>query len=262
MTGELTGNVAVITGGSRGIGRSIAQALAAQGSDCLLVSRTASDLAETAKQINADTGARVEVCAVDLTTEAGCEEVLATAQSAFGRASILINNAGDTKGGAFLELDDEVWHAGFDLKFWSAVRLSRLLWPMLTESKGTVINIGGGFARTPSPDVLIGGAVNAALANFTKGLAGVGLKDDVSVNAVHPGPTLTERMTNMFEARGAQAGITADEFKQRLIDKQGVRRLGEPEDVAAVVAFLCSPAARHIQGVSIAVDGGGTQGLF
>ena len=262
MTGELAGDVAVISGGSRGIGRSIAQALAARGSDCLLVARSESDLAETAKQIGAETGARIEVCAIDLKTEAGCEEVLAAAQSAFGRVSILVNNAGDTKGGAFLELDDEVWQAGFDLKFWSAVRLSRLFWPMLMESKGTVINIGGGFARTPSPDVLIGGAVNAALANFTKGLAGVGMRDDVSVNAVHPGPTLTERMTNMFETRGAQAGITAEEFKQRLIEKQGVRRLGEPEDVAATVAFLCSPQARHIQGVSIAVDGGGTQGLF
>lgn len=262
MTGELAGNVAVITGGSRGIGRSIAQALAERGSDCLLVARTESELSETAQQISADTGSRIEICPVDLRTEPGCEEVLAAAERAFGGVSILVNNAGDTKGGPFLELDDEVWHAGFDLKFWSAVRLSRLLWPMLTKSKGTVINIGGGFARTPSPDVLIGGAVNAALANFTKGLAGVGMQDDVSVNAVHPGPTLTDRMTNMFETRGAQAGISADEFKQRLIDKQGVRRLGEPEDVAALVAFLCSPQARHIQGASIAVDGGGTQGLF
>ena len=262
MTRELTDNVAVITGGSRGIGRAIARALAEQGCDCLLVARTESDLLETAQQISSDTGSRVEICATDLRTEAGCAEVLAAAEETFGRVSILVNNAGDTKGGPFLELDDEVWQAGFDLKFWSAVRLSRLLWPMLKESKGTVINIDGGFARTPSPDVLIGGAVNAALANFTKGLAGVGLQDDVNVNAVHPGPTLTERMTNMFETRGTQAGITAEEFKQRLIDKQGVRRLGEPEDVAELVAFLCSPRARHIQGVSIAVDGGGTQGLF
>lgn len=262
MTGELTGNAAVITGGSRGIGRAIARALASQGSDCLLVARTESDLSDAAQQIGSDTGSRIEICATDLRTEAGCEEVLSAAQETFGRVSILVNNAGDTKGGPFLELDDEVWHAGFDLKFWSAVRLSRLLWPMLKDSTGTVVNIGGGFARTPSPDVLIGGAVNAALANFTKGLAGVGLQDDVSVNAVHPGPTLTDRMTNIFESRGAQAGITADEFMQRLIDKQGVRRFGEPEDVAELVAFLCSPRARHIQGVSIAVDGGGTQGLF
>jgi 3-oxoacyl-[acyl-carrier protein] reductase len=262
MTGELTGKVAVITAGSRGIGRSIGRALAEQGCDCLLVARTESDLAETARQISTETGSRVEICAIDLRTQAGCEGVLSALQESFGRVDILVNCAGDTKGGPFLELDDDVWQAGFDLKFWSAVRLSRLLWPLLKESQGTVINIGGGFARTPAPDVLIGGAVNAALANFTKGLAGVGLQDDVNVNAVHPGPTLTGRMTDMFETRGAQAGITAEEFKQRLIDKQGVRRLGEPEDVAELVAFLCSPRARHIQGESIAVDGGGTKGLF
>jgi len=262
MSDALTGKVAVISGGSRGIGRAIALALARDGCDSLLVARTESDLADAAQTIHTETGRRIEVSSIDLRTEAGCQAVLGVVEETFQRVDILVNCAGDTKGGQFLDLDDEVWHAGFDLKFWSAVRLSRNLWPMLKETKGSVVNIVGGFARTPAPDVLIGGAVNAALANFSKGLAGLGLQDDVSVNAIHPGPTLTGRMTTMFENRAAQAGITADEFKQQLINKQGVRRLGEPEDVAALVAFLCSEPARHIQGVTIAVDGGGTKGLF
>lgn len=262
MAEQLAERVAIITGGSKGIGRSIAQALAEQGCDCLLVARTESELQATAQQISADTGRRIEIAPIDLRTEAGCEEVFAAVQEKFGRVDILINNAGDTKGGAFLSLTEEAWQGGFDLKFWSAVRLSRLLWPMLAQNSGTVINIIGGFARTPAPDTLIGGSVNAALANFTKGLAALGLQDDVSVNAIHPGPTTTDRMTNMFEARGKQAGISGDDFKQQLINKQGVRRLGEPEDVAALVAFLVSPSARHIHGVTIAVDGGATKGLF
>jgi len=108
----------------------------------------------------------------------------------------------------------------------------------------------------------IGGAVNAAFANFTKALAGQGLIDDVNVNAIHPGPTRTERHLTLMEARGAAAGVSATEFEQRIIDRQGVRRLAEPEDVAALAAFLCRPEARHIQGTSISVDGGGTKGLF
>ncbi len=109
---------------------------------------------------------------------------------------------------------------------------------------------------------MIGGAVNAAMSNFSKGLAGLGMKDGVTVNSILPGPTLTDRMKTMFENRGAAAGMSADEFQQQLMAKQGVSRFGEPEDVAAMATFLCSQQARHIQGVNIAVDGGATKGLF
>lgn len=262
MADALTDKVAVITGGSKGIGKAIALDLAHQGCDSLIIARTESELAQTAAEINEATGRRIEIAALDLTSLEACESAQATAQETFGKVDILVNNAGDTKGGPFTELSDDVWQAGFDLKFWAAVRLSRLLWPALVESQGTVLNIIGGFARTPAPDTLIGGSVNAAMSNFSKGLAGLGMKDGVSVNAILPGPTLTDRMKTMFENRGAAAGMSADAFQQQLMAKQGVSRFGEPEDVAAIATFLCSPAAQHIQGVNIACDGGATKGLF
>ena len=124
------------------------------------------------------------------------------------------------------------------------------------------MNIIGGLARTPTPDIMIGGAVNAAFANFSKALAGQGLRDDVNVNTIHPGQTRPERHHTLMTARAAAAGTTAEEFEQSLIKRQGVRRLGEVDDVAALAVFLCLPEARHIQGAAIAVDGGGTAGLF
>lgn len=259
---DLTGAVAVVTGGSKGIGAAIAHRLAADGADLVLAARTAADLEATARSIRAGSGRRVETVAVDLRTEGGAVALHEAATGAFPRIDILVNSAGATRAGPFLELDDETWLDGFALKFHGAVRLCRLFWPALVAAHGTVVNIIGGLARTPAPDIMIGGAVNAAFANFTKALAGLGLRDDVNVNAVHPGQTVTQRLETLLAARAEAAGVSPEEFQQGLIERQGIRRLGTPEDVAAVVSFLCSPEARHVQGVSIGVDGGATSGLF
>ena len=260
MTDALDGQIAVVTGASRGIGRAIVTRLGAAGCDLVLAARDGDALAGIANSLRQD-GRRAEVAAGDLRTLAGCTAVRDTAV-ALGRVDILVNCAGATQGGAFEEVDDDVWQDGFALKFFAAVRLSRLLWPQLRDSHGTVINIVGGFARTPDPDFAIGGAVNAALANFTKALAGQGLRDDVNVNAIHPGMTVTERLAEILETRAKQAGKSVDEMRRESIAREGIRRLGQPEDVADLVAFLCSPAARHINGTAIAVDGGGTPGVY
>lgn len=260
--GDLTGSVAVVTGASKGIGEAIARRLAADGADLVIAARTQADLDAVAQSITSDTGRRVEVVAADLATEEGSQALLSAATGAFDKIDILVNNAGATKGGKFLDLGDDVWEDGFALKFHGAVRLCRLFWPPLVESNGSVVNIIGGLARTPAPDIMIGGAVNAAFSNFTKALAGIGLRDDVNVNAVLPGPTVTERFASLLATRADAAGKTPEEFEQGMVTKQGVRRLGQPDDVAATVSFLCSPEARHVQGVSIGVDGGATAGLF
>lgn len=259
---KLENKVAVITGGSKGIGREIALGLAREGVSCMLAARTDSHLADAARSISSETEATVETTAGDLRTEEGCVALHDRAVDHFGRVDILVNSAGATKAGPFLDLDDDTWLDGFALKFHGAVRLSRLFWPELKTSEGTVINIVGGLARTPTPDVMIGGAVNAALANFSKALAGQGLRDNVNVNTIHPAQTRTERHHTLMAARAEAAGTTPDEFERRIIDKQGVRRLAEPEDIANLAVFLCLPESRHITGTSISVDGGGTSGLF
>lgn len=259
---RLSGKVAVVTGGSKGIGRAIAAALAAEGAGLVIAARTESELREAADAISAESGSRVEINPGDLRTREACDALHRATLDSFGRADILVNCAGATQAGPFLELDDDTWEDGFALKFFAAVRLARMFWQDLVESRGTVVNIVGGLARTPTPDVMIGGAVNAALANFSKALAGLGLRDDVNVNTIHPGQTVTTRLETLLTKRAEAAGLTPEEFRRSLEQQQGVRRFGRPEDVAALAVFLCLPEARHIQGVSVAVDGGGTKGLF
>ncbi len=253
--------LAVVSGGSRGIGRAIASELAMRGTECLLVARTESNLRAARREIAAASGRRTEILAVDLRTSTGCNAVRDLVESEFGGLDILVNSAGATQGGDFLEQSDEVWKDGFALKFYACVRLCRLFWPMLARREGFVLNIVGGFARTPDPDFLIGGAVNAAMANFTKGLAARGKRDGINVNAIHPGLTETERVRELFAGRAARIGSTAEAVRAEAIRKLGLRRLGRPEDVAKLAAFLCSEHARHIQGTAIAVDGGATEDL-
>lgn len=259
---ELEGKVAVVTGGSRGIGKAIAGRLADEGADVVISARTAHTLETAAKEIAGATGRRVEPVPADLSTLEGCEELHRQATGAFDNIDILVNCAGATKSGPFVELPDQLWQEGFDLKFFGAVRLSRLFWPHLVASHGTVINIVGGMARTPNPNFAIGGSVNSALANFSKALAGQGLVDDVNVNTIHPGQVQTERLTEMMADQAAAQGKTSEEMLAETIQRQGIRRLGSTADVAELAVFLCLPRARHIQGTSISVDGGGTKGLF
>ena len=164
--------------------------------------------------------------------------------------------------GNFLEMPDAAFHDGFALKYFACVRLSKLFWPMLKAAEGRVVNIIGGAARTPDPLFLVGGSVNAAMANFSKGLSGLGKKDGVNVNVIHPGLTETDRVISLMQQRAQANGITPEEARKQVMEKDGLRRIGQPEDVAELALFLCSERARHIQGAAIGVDGGQTTGLF
>ncbi|MGI9522075.1 MAG: SDR family oxidoreductase [Hyphomicrobiaceae bacterium] len=262
MSNQFNDMVVVIGGASRGIGFGIARAFAGQGAHVVLAASSAENLTRAAEHITKDVGTSPTTITADLRTLEGCQHVFSSVKNSFGRCNVLVNSAGATKAGAFVQQSDEDWQDGFALKFHGCVRLCRLFWPYLKESSGTVVNIIGGAARTPDPEFLVGGAVNAAMANFTKGLAGLGKRDGVRVNAILPGLTETERVQTLFEQRAAATGSTADAVRQSAIEKEGLNRLGTPEDVAALALFLAGPDAGYIQGTSIAVDGGSTAGVY
>jgi len=262
MPGEFEGKVVVVSGGSRGIGRGIGAAFAREGAHVVLVSSSAEKLAAAADAIAATGAGKPFTVAADLREIKGCEAVFEAVRTTFGRCDVLVNSAGATKAGGFVQQPDSDWQDGFALKFYGAVRLCRLFWPMLKDAQGFVVNIIGGAARTPDPEFLVGGAVNAAMANFTKGLSGLGKRDGVNVNAILPGLTETERVEQLFQQRSAVMNISPQEVRELAIKKEGIRRLGKPEDVAELALFLASERARHIQGTSIAVDGGGTAGVY
>jgi NAD(P)-dependent dehydrogenase (short-subunit alcohol dehydrogenase family) len=261
MANEFEGKVVVVSGGSRGIGRAIALAFAREGAQTVLAASNAANLEAAAKAVAAAGPAPMTV-AGDLRTLAGCEQLFAQVSERFQRCDVLVNNAGATKGGKFFEQPDELWSDGFALKFHAAVRLTRLFWPLLKAAHGNIVNVVGGAARTPGPEFLIGGAVNAAFANFAKGLTALGNRDDININVVHPGVTQTERYEQLTQQFAKAQGKTVDEVRAEALAKSGLRRVGQPEDVAALAVFLASARARHIHGTAIAIDGGGTPGYY
>jgi NAD(P)-dependent dehydrogenase (short-subunit alcohol dehydrogenase family) len=262
MAGEFQDKVVVVSGGSRGIGKAIGAAFAREGAQTVLAAANADNLAKTAKAISEASGLAPLTVAADLRTLAGCEQVFKAVNDKFKRCDILVNNAGATRAGNFFELPDEAFIDGFALKFFAAVRLSRLFWPLLKAAHGSVVNVIGGAARTPGPEFLVGGSVNSAFANFSKGLAALGNRDDVNVNVIHPGMVETDRVVTLFRQIAEAQKKSPEDVRKESVTKSGTRRIGQPEDVAELALFLASPRARHIQGTAIAVDGGATTGLF
>ena len=199
----------------------------------------------------------------DLRKLADCEQLFNRVKERFGRCDILVNNAGRTRAGNFLELPDDAFFDGFALKYHAAIRLTRLFWPMLKTAQGHVVNIVGGAARSPEPEFTIGSSVNAALANASKGLSKLGMRDGINVNVIHPGNTRTERSEELLVQRAqASRQVGRGDCATPRWRGPAVRRIGEVEDIAALALFLCSERARHIQGTAISVDGGATVGYY
>jgi 3-oxoacyl-[acyl-carrier protein] reductase len=205
-------------------------------------------LAEVQEEIH-DSGGAASAIALDLRLTDSALSLVEFARNRYRRVDILVNNAGATKRGEFATLTDEDWMDGYALKLFGAVRLTRAAWPYLKTNAGSVVNIVGVGGRTPGPQFTIGGSVNAALLSFTKAMADVGIKDGIQVNAVNPGMIRTGR----FNLRLAQIS------EQELVRTSFVTRIGEPEDVANLVAYILSPEGRFLQGSLIDLDGGATK---
>src|SRR6266511_337461 len=171
----LTGKTVLVTGGSRGIGRATARAMAAEGARVMICSRSGPALEEAAGAIRRETGQAVETVAADLSRLDGVESAAAAAVQRLGRLDVLVNNAGAIKGGDFLALPDEEWMTGWSLKLLGYVRMARTVLPqMRAQGGGRIVNVVGMAARNPATTYMMGGAANAALINFTKALADVG----------------------------------------------------------------------------------------
>jgi 3-oxoacyl-[acyl-carrier protein] reductase len=254
---QLTDNVAIVTGASKGIGRAIAETLLTEGMRVVAVARSRALL----EQLAAERQGRCHVHAVDLSLPDGAAAVVEGSIAAFGRLDLLVNNAGATPRGDFLTLTDAEWTAGFALKFHGAMRLSRTAWPYLCASGGSIVNISGIGGRTASAEFTIGGAVNAALLNLTKALADRGVRDGVRVNAINPGGVITERLRIRVRALAAERGIAEEAAQQELARTLGVARFGTPDEIARLVAFLASPQAAYCQGTIVDADGGQTRTL-
>lgn len=254
---------ALVTGASRGIGRAVAQALASEGARVAICARNPGALDEAARDIGKRTGIEVTPIAADLSQLDEVTRAAETAAARLGRIDIVVNNAGAIRSGDFLKTPDEQWLTDWNLKLLGYIRMSRAVFPrMQAQGGGRICNVVGAAARNPTATYLAGGAANAALVNFTKGLAELGAPAKILVTAVSPAATRTERWESLITQQAAASGRAVDELRAEAQRAYPLGRIGSPEDIADLVCFLVSSRASFLTGVCITVDGGATRGVY
>jgi len=255
----LAGKVAIVTGGSKGIGQATALGLITEGASVLACARGKEALEGTVRLAGSKSEGRLVGMQADLTKSEAIKAVVARCLEVFGRVDILVNNAGSARPGEFLKLSDEAWLDDWTLKFFGYVRMAREVFPhMQQQQSGVIVNIIGTGALKPIGSYMIGGAANAALNHFTKALADEGAKHGVRVVGVNPGPILTERLQR-FLSTFAPGSADAEEAMKRMTP---LGRVGKSEEVADLVLFLASERAAFIHGANITIDGGANPGLM
>lgn len=255
----LQDRTALVTGASLGIGRAVARDLAAEGVGVAMVARDAERLEDAAQEIASETGARTIPVAADLLDPVEVERAVREAAAALGRIDILVNNAGATPMGRIGDTPDATWEKSLQLKLMGYVRTARLVTPAMRARRwGRVVNIIGRSGHQPSPAYVVGSAVNAALLSFTHALAHECAPDNVLVVGVNPGPIATPRWDALIEQGAAASGRDPTAEHAARIGSVALGRLGTPEEVSGLVAFLCSHRAGFITGTLVNVDGGGT----
>lgn len=261
MTGKrFRDRTAIVTGSGKGIGRGIAERLAAEGARVVLCARTQTDLEEVASAIRA-AGGVAEPIALDLREADSATQLIDFAVAKFGGIDVVVNNAGATQRGDLTELDDAVFQDGFALKYFGAVRITRAAWPHLKQRGGSVVMIGGVGGWTPGAEFVVGGSVNAALLAFTKSVAEIGIRDGVQVNLINPGTIRTARFSVRLQRLAEADGVAPEAAEAAFVKKSKVTRIGEPEDIAALVAFVAGPEGRLMHGALIDMDAGATKGI-
>lgn len=257
----LAGKNALVTGGSLGIGHATAAALAAHGANVVISARDVERTQQAAKEIADETGGRVVAVPGDMGKKAEIDAMFATARAALGHIDILINNAGASPAGRIHELTDEQWLSSFEVKLMGYVRCARTALPdMISRRWGRIINVSGRGGEVVTPSYLLG-CFNAAVNHFTRALALEAAPHQVLVNAVSPAATNTPRLQAIMAHRAQETGKSVEEVLAAVSANVPVGRAAEPQDVADLIAFLCSQRASHIAGAIVNVDGGGAHGV-
>lgn len=263
----LRDRVALVGGASSGLGRACARELAREGCHVVVCSRSGEAINRTADSIGDETGRRVIPVAADLSTEDGCARVVDAAREAFGRVDVLVTNTGGPPAGAFEEHDMEAWHRATALLLDSVLHLVRRVLPGMRERRwGRIIPITSIAVKQPVDGLVLSNALRAGVTGLARTLANEVASQGITVNTVMPGYTRTNRLVNLATSQAAtgvqERGQDLDEVYRRWTDQVPAGRLGEPEELAALVAFLASERAAYINGQSIAVDGGWIRSLL
>jgi NAD(P)-dependent dehydrogenase (short-subunit alcohol dehydrogenase family) len=247
--------VAVVTGASQGIGQATAVRLARDFSSIVLVSRNRAKLQETAKAVEAGE-AEALVLDIDLADKDAAKKVVQQALARFKRIDALLNIAGAVPQIDLFDMTDEQWDAGMALKLHGARRLTIEAWPALKASQGAVVLMSGNSAIFPKAPYAAVGTINAAISALAKAFSDRGIADGVQVNSVLPGPVMTGRRRSYLDHWAPLHKMTVQEATDQFPKEAGIARYGQPEEIAELMAFLVSPAARWMTGSAIRMDGG------
>jgi 3-oxoacyl-[acyl-carrier protein] reductase len=258
--GDAVNSVAIVTGASQGIGRSTAIRLARGFSAIVLAARNTSALNEVADRVK-NAGGEPLVCDLDLSEKESAEILIKATLDRFGRIDALLNIAGAVPQIDLFEMTDEQWHAGLELKFHGARRVTKLAWDALKKSNGSVVFMSGSAALDPKPAFAAVAAINAAITALAKAFAEQGIKDGVQVNSIVPGPVMTGRRRSFLEKWAQGHKMSVEEATKQFPEKAGISRYGCPEEIADLLAFMVSPAAKWMTGASVRMDGGEIKGV-
>ena len=258
----IAGKSAFITGASLGIGKATAEELVRAGVNVALVARNNERLEAFAASLRSPEGPKVVAVSADLYQADEVSQAIETAEAALGQIDILINNAGSSPAGGLGDLTDEDWQKSFDLKLMGYARCARILLPRMYERQwGRVVNVVGLGAYQANPRYVTGGAINAACLALTKSLAKEAASHKVSVNAVNPAPVDTPRWRSLLEQRAKLSWRTIAEEEKISVSGVPMGRPAMPEEVASLIAYLCSQQAGYISGALINIDGASSFGF-
>lgn len=259
----LKGKVALVTGGSKGIGKAVARGLAEEGAKVAICARTRAELDAAAAELSKATGSEVFGVAGDLTREADVQKIVDAAVGRFGRIDILVNNAGTAPGGLLLDLAEEQWQQALQLKFMGFVRCMKAVIPhMLRQGGGRIVNIVGNDGVKPIGIELTPSAANAADLAVTVALAEQYGPNNICINAINPGPVATERWDGLIGGIARIRKISVDEAQKRAERSIPLGRICTPEEVANVAVFVASERASFMNGALITLDGGQRKALL
>jgi 3-oxoacyl-[acyl-carrier protein] reductase len=255
-----TKTVAIVTGASQGIGRATAIRFARDFSAIVLVARDKDNLEKTATEARS-LGAETMVLALDLRQPQSAKTLVQLTVERFVRIDTLLNIAGAVPQIDLFQMTDAQWDDGLALKFHGARRLTMEAWNSLKASKGSVVLMSGSAAFAPKAGSAAVAAINAAINALAKAFAEQGIKDGVQVNSVSPGAVMTGRRRAFLESWAPAHNLTVEEAIKKFPEQAGIARFGTPEEVADLVSYLVSPAAKWMTGASIRIDGGEIKGV-